>query len=203
MPKQKKRTAAQEAAAKATEKADQELLAEQPTPAQIAAATKAFPKIMAGIHERAAAAAVDPQTTLFGSIRKKEKARHLLSMEILATQRLIEKHKAISFHDRKPVARDPFVMLPMEILTANDINDFDIRVFGILQAHARKKASAWPSQDRVAHLLHKDVRTVQRSLRRLADRGYILVQIRRQTNGVRYMNQYALNLADDRGRNRP
>lgn len=139
----------------------------------------------------------DRQFTLFGTIKATRERMNHLYRQTIVLQKELSKVKRQAFHDRPPVHRTPFVPIPATILFAEDLSPRDVQVYGAIQLHAINKNYAWPSQELLAGHCNCDTRTIQRSLTNLVHQGYILVGIRRTTNGCRHVNQYTLNLEDD------
>lgn len=141
----------------------------------------------------------DPQNDLFGVIRDKRKEMRRLHTQVLTVQRELQKQTRTLFADRPPIPLTPFVMLPLGILYAKDLQSFDKILFATIFLHSSDKKTAWPSQTRLASFLGVSVRTIQRSLVRLVRKGYILIGIR-WTSHTCCFNQYTLNLEDPRDR---
>jgi len=73
-----------------------------------------------------------------------------------------------------------FVMVPHEITLAKNISPTDKEVWKIIAGHCvAPNATCFPGEDRIAELLGKDVRTVQRSVKRLIKGRVVVIEGRR------------------------
>ena len=85
--------------------------------------------------------------------------------------------------DSAPRPKPPrFARIPYEILTDPRLNPTDIRIYAALSLHAIKTNLVWVSQRNLASLTHMDRRTIRKSLKKLASRGYLSSSVHRSKN---------------------
>ena len=137
------------------------------------------------------------QETLFGVIEKKRSSRNRELRLLRAMQLECDRRVRELCHDREPVPYTPYSPAHWAILVATDLSELDKLVFIVLERYAIDRRYAWPTQYRIAEDLGKSVRSIKRSVQRLAERGYIWIS-QRVIKGQKTVNQYELNLGDPR-----
>jgi biotin operon repressor len=142
----------------------------------------------------------DPQIELLGPPTKRKKNIALMIRQIRDIQQTLDDEKASRiFAGRRPVKLFPYVMMPLELLLADNIEPLDKLVWLVLFRHALDKKTAWPSQERIGEELSRSKRMIQRSLDKLEKGGYISRRLRRISGRMDH-NEYELNLEIEKSR---
>jgi hypothetical protein len=78
----------------------------------------------------------------------------------------------------------PFVIMPWAVLDDDTLSAHDILVYATIARHAdRNTGEAWPSRSTVARMARCDIKTVDRSVARLVEAGFLEKQRRKTVLG--------------------
>lgn len=90
----------------------------------------------------------------------------------------------------------PWISIPSTLMTDSRLSAADLRVFMAIIAHLPNTGEqvAWPSRRRLADMTGSTTRTVERSLSRLAEFGYLTIEERVRSDGGATSNLYTVTV---------
>lgn len=139
------------------------------------------------------------QISLLGVNKTKKRLADDAINKYRAYQAALREASEELFPKRDPINLLPFNLAPEDILLDHDLTDHaKIVMIRLIAYHLMPGAvGCFPSQELLAQDLGKSIRSIQRSLKELWDKKYIVIGTRR-TRGHGNANMYILNMRDNR-----